>query len=107
MKGNDLKRYPKGTYPIKKAECAKPFRFAHFVTRINSQETSIKFLQVSVRASCVKLSTCEFYLLEQLPPFLPSPAVPKAAAQRGTNGPQGGNGLWIWEHSFTVSVILG
>lgn len=107
MKDNDVKRYPKGTYPNMKAECAKPFRFAHFVTRINSQETSIKFLQVSVRACSVKLSTCGFYLLEQVPPFLPTPAFPKATAQRGTNGPQGGNWVWIWEHSFTVSAILG
>lgn len=58
MKGYVLKRHPKGTYPNMKAECAKPFGFAHFVTHNNSLESSIKFLQASVRAHQVRC----FYL---------------------------------------------
>lgn len=50
MKGYVLKRHPKGTYSIMKAECAKPFGFARFLTHINSLKSSIKFLQVSEHA---------------------------------------------------------
>lgn len=92
MKGYVLKRHPKGTYSIMKAECAKPFGFARFVTHINSLKSSIKFLQVSVRACSVRvppMSLINWIWFYPSALHLLRTSFPKAANQGGKDRPQG------------------